>query len=371
MEYERIRHVLKKFIKGILYLILLILFVNFYFTDELKNYMKGSTTLSSRTEKVEFLEAPYITLCFQPIFKPSMLLKHGLSNDIKNPLNLFEALGVGWFDMETFENFSYQYEKDFDITLLYEDKSIEPDVLINFQIQKVVIFRHGLCYLIKHNANLSLNVYFVLDFSYKGQDLDKPESAKVLLSSPQGWYGIVLDEWQMLDPTMLTIPIELLHEQSWVTVVSQTDYFYMTGTEDFEQCLLEKITRNSECKTKCYPFLFNFLPNYPPCDAEEWESFECMWNMFVGTKKYRYGCLQSKKIVRYKTSSTYPNQIGKYNASKFSLMFNSDKEAKDVKEEVLVVTAGSFIGSVGGSLGLFLGFSIFPYLSGIIDKILQ
>ena len=155
MEYERIRHVLKKFIKGILYLILLILFVNFYFTDELKNYMKGSTTLSSRTEKVEFLEAPYITLCFQPIFKPSMLLKHGLSNDIKNPLNLFEALGVGWFDMETFENFSYQYEKDFDITLLYEDKSIEPDVLINFQIQKVVTFRHGLCYLIKHNANLS------------------------------------------------------------------------------------------------------------------------------------------------------------------------------------------------------------------------
>ena len=60
--------------------------------DEILNYTKGSTTLSSRTEKVEFLEAPYITLCFQPPFKPSMLQKHGLPERTEHFEDLYKAL---------------------------------------------------------------------------------------------------------------------------------------------------------------------------------------------------------------------------------------------------------------------------------------
>ena len=41
----------------------------------------------------------------------------------------------------------------------------------------------------------------------------------------------------------------------------------------------------------------------------------------------------------------------------------------EVKKEILVLDASTFIGSIGGSLGLFLGFSIFSYLSGLIDWI--
>ena len=332
--------------------------------DEILNYTKGSTTLSSRTEKVKFLEAPYITLCFQPIFKPSMLLKHGLSNDIKNPLNLFEALGVGWFDMETFENFSYQYETDFDITLLYEDKSIEPDVLINFQIQKVVTYRSGLCHLIKYTENVSVNGDKVrLQYIYKGTKSDKPESTKILLSSRNGWHGIVVDDWPFFDPSIPKIPIE---NRYYTVKVSQTDYQYMTGTEDFEQCLVEQIDRNSICKTKCYPFLFNFLPNYTLCNSEE---YPCMRSMLVLRWKYRYECLQDKKSIRYR-ARIIPSWKLKANESQFFFLVYFDKATKDIKQEVLIVTTGSFIGSVGGSLGLFLGFSFFTYLSGIIDKVL-
>ena len=42
----------------------------------------------------------------------------------------------------------------------------------------------------------------------------------------------------------------------------------------------------------------------------------------------------------------------------------------EVKKEILVLDASTFIGSIGGSLGLFLGFSIFSYLSGLIDWII-
>ena len=122
MKSERTRNlnVLKKnrkLIKFILYLILLILYINFYLIEGILNYMQGGTTLSSRTEMVEYLEAPYMTLCFYPTFKPSMLQKHGLPEHTEHFKDLYKALKLKGMDMdmEMYENFSYKHEKDFDI----------------------------------------------------------------------------------------------------------------------------------------------------------------------------------------------------------------------------------------------------------------
>ena len=137
------------------------------------------------------------------------------------------------------------------------------------------------------------------------------------------------------------------------TKVSQTDYQYMTGTENFERCLADLIARQSTCMTKCYPFLFNFLPNFTLCNSEE---YPCMYTMLVSRWKYRYECLNDKKKIQYKTSARAGTKL-KTNETEFVLMMYFNKATKDIKEEVLIVTTGSFIGSVGGSLGLFLGFS--------------
>ena len=159
MKFERTRNVLKKyrkFIEWILYLILLILYIKFYLIDEVLNFMQGGTTLSSRTEKVEILEAPYLTLCFQPSFKPSMLQKHGLPNDTGSFKQLYNALEE--MDMEMYENLSYAYKKDFGIKLeLIKEGTINENKPIDFEIQKVITSRSGLCHLIKYNANVSVN----------------------------------------------------------------------------------------------------------------------------------------------------------------------------------------------------------------------
>ena len=51
-----------------------------------------------------------------------------------------------------------------------------------------------------------------------------------------------------------------------------------------------------------------------------------------------------------------------------------DSMAKEVKEEVRIITLQSFIGNLGGSLGMFFGFSLSGWLSvlfaNLIDKIL-
>ena len=229
MEFECTRNGFKKYqkfyIEGILYLILLIIYINFYLIGEVQNYMKESTALSSRTEKVEFLEAPHMTLCFQPSFKPSTLQKYGLPEYMEHFKDLYKALKLKGMDMdmEMYENFGYKYGEDFDITLtklkftngtkLYES--------ISFHIQKVVTFRNGLCYSIKHNVTLSTtDAKMNLHFSYKGLESDIPESAKLLLSSSRGWHGIIIDDWPLFDPAILTIPIEKLHSQKMTRAVS-------------------------------------------------------------------------------------------------------------------------------------------------------
>ena len=376
MVFERTRNVLKKYrkliIQCILYLILLVVFVNFYLIDEIVNYAKGSTTLSSRTENVEYLEAPYMTLCLQPPFKPSMLLKHGLPQNTKNIKDLYKTLKRVQKEeriMTIYENLSYKYEKDFNVRLERLEVLKNGSKLaeqIDFEIQ-IIVTQSGLCHLIKYNMNVSINDDMIrLHYSSKAFDYDTPEYAKILLSSPHGWHGIVLDDWPFFDPTILKIPIEKLQAQRWTTKVSQTDYQYMTGTINFEQCLLEQIARNSVCKTNCYPLVFNFLPNFTLCHSEE---LSCMFNLLVNKRKYRYECLRAKKNIQYK-ASIYPSFKLNSNGSDFTFVLHFDKGTKDIKEEVLIITTGSFIGSVGGSLGLFLGFSFFTYLSGIIDKVL-
>ena len=44
---------------------------------------------------------------------------------------------------------------------------------------------------------------------------------------------------------------------------------------------------------------------------------------------------------------------------------------KEIVEEIDVITMSGLIGSVGGSLGMFFGFSFTSYLSFIIEKIIK
>ena len=64
--------------------------------------------------------------------------------------------------------------------------------------------------------------------------------------------------------------------------------------------------------------------------------------------------------------------IDKLNATGFlDILFTFGTNEKEVAEEVLMIGLSSYIGSVGGSLGLFLGFSFFTHLSCCIDKIFE
>ena len=141
------------------------------------------------------------------------------------------------------------------------------------------------------------------------------------------------------------------------------------NVDEFEKCIIEKLATDANCTTLCYPIIYNFLPDYQPCNSSD--DFACMYYFLLNPdwRYLRYECLKSKKSVQYKANFFQSSKI-QTNGTGFVFVYYFDKGTKDVKEEVQIVTAGNFIGSVGGSLGLFLGFSCFTYLSGFIDKVL-
>ena len=76
------------------------------------------------------------------------------------------------------------------------------------------------------------------------------------------------------------------------------------------------------------------------------------------------------KITLYKAKSqSYEGPLIQNDTVDWFFSYASD-EIK-IAEETLMIGTSSYIGSVGGSLGLFLGFSCFTYLSCCIQKVFE
>ena len=72
------------------------------------------------------------------------------------------------------------------------------------------------------------------------------------------------------------------------------------------------------------------------------------------------------EAFRHKTKITRPN-----NTDTYSVALKYDSCDVTLSEEIQLITLADFISSVGGNLGLFIGFSCLPILLKAIDTIRQ
>ena len=143
----------------------------------------------------------------------------------------------------------------------------------------------------------------------------------------------------------------------------------LEGIENREECM-NKLLKQSNCSETCAPLVFNFL-KFEQC--KEPEDYLCMWNHSKSVKQEMYEtCFQNSFITQYPSKFLRgASGVAKPYFGSVAISFDYISPRVELSTERYIIGVTDFIGSVGGSLGLFLGFSIFTYTSDMIDGILQ
>ena len=154
-----------------------------------------------------------------------------------------------------------------------------------------------------------------------------------------------------------------------------SDTEYVSG----QQCLVNMfIDENfSPCPIKCLPIQmkgFQYVNKSTSLmNCEKIEDEICNAGSKVWNKLYEEfpSCLKPCKIITYKDSKldiyeAIYLEVGQTLAN-FDLMINSIRK---IEKEALVYDTNDVIGAIGGSLGLFLGFSFFDVISKCLDNLI-
>ena len=74
------QNVIKFLLRGVIFVILLILFYFMYMRTAMEQFTKGSSSISQISKTLDKLEPPIFILCPDPPFKPSFFKNHGVRN---------------------------------------------------------------------------------------------------------------------------------------------------------------------------------------------------------------------------------------------------------------------------------------------------
>ena len=87
-------------------------------------------------------------------------------------------------------------------------------------------------------------------------------------------------------------------------------------------------------------------------------------------------CLQQKVFKQYSTSVEQIGSNQELNSTKYAMFaITAVSKRRNIHEEILIFDHIGLLASLGGSLGLFVGFSIFgyttPLIAYLIDKLIN
>ena len=137
--------------------------------------------------------------------------------------------------------------------------------------------------------------------------------------------------------------------------IHNVETIYKEGIENSTSCYIDVLMKAANCPFMCDLFHSQDLP-----DCNTFEELKCMYENW----NWIHDCLRHKVVKIY--SPTIRHSIASEYESKVDISFES-KESQIV-EEIDIISFPCLIGSIGGSLGMFFGFSFSGYFHMIFDK---
>ena len=354
----------------ILYPTLMVTFTLFFMKDQMDSYMTGRSTITSFYETPSNLEFPTITLCLDPATKLSVSKKYGFNNLGDK---FYKDVQGSTLD-QIFEEVTYKLNKDFQILSSLDSKplnegltsitDVQNQTLYWFDLQKVRTFNNGMCYKLEPKFEVTegfLRIKFAIVLNSTLQGLDKPKSILLYFTSNTTWIGIPDNRWPQFNPLSAVVHF---HKEYTHFLPKVTEKYFKEGVEDNKKCLHEYLM-NLNCSNHCNSMSFG--NHLPPCKYTK--DLTCMWKSM--SKDESYGkCYMTKKATTYTLANRIENPFHRdVNESETEIFVGMKVGIKEVQQEILILTIQDLIGSVGGSLGMFFGFSISSTLIYLFDRV--
>ena len=226
-----------------------------------------------------------------------------------------------------------------------------------------------MCFLVEIDQKVKVSAMysFRITFNDSLSNIDIPDNVTIYPVSKETWYGLVTDEWPYKNNLEIQ-PVEIgfdPHELVEIGIAATEVHFRQYNQQSYEACIA-----NSFYHSPCFPIIFNFaeeIINMPSC-----KSYNDTWNVlkviYQKEKKSFLKCLKPKNAKLYEPS-VYPSKRPEAVSNRsIEFVLYGSSNMRTIEEEVLVISATMFIGSIGGSSGLFFGFSFLACCSDLIDR---
>ena len=388
-----------KFLNGIVLTTLLTVFV-YFGKDVLIKFTDRETSLSRSKEENDVLDSPSIAICFDPPIKSTAVKRYNLPPDYLTSFIYTATSNYSESIPKIMNESVYELEKDFiletsNFSKEASDNGIFSHIRVhlgennvpspNFKIEKIMVEKlytlfYGMCYIVTPNWKIGYgwvsNIGILMSDSLDPEDI--PESIKLFVTSKNNQFGLALNTWLEGNVFDATMPYKKRHYMH--LSLKQIKYNYLPLTSNCKEetaydCVANNIASNiidqqlsghNICiPAFCQTFLkLVFNDSFELCEKgeENYHMFMKLWGLLRATNKIcPISCVRTEYVGRqnFLKYSLYPG-----------LIFGFLIESTDVQayQEYLIYDLIGMIASIGGLLGLFLGFSFLNAISYFIDK---
>ena len=373
-------------LRALVVIILLVIFSFFFFLPVFAQYSEKLTNLAKIAEKAETIDVPTFTICTE--WKESVMKKYNIrpnvfffppGNDTNLPLNL----------RNLFDEITYKLSEDFSISIsgdLSKPKPLkvgrneikEKGIIRSFEVKENPTHGIGMCYVIIPDQIRMRPIQDTLTISTaRNRTEGNDEISKLFLqiSSKDTFNTINYKTSDVMEQ-------EFVSNETYLKIdytEENTEFIKDCSKTSISKCWAERFvdTKEFNCTNKCVPVVFrsameNIEHEIPECfdNSEEY----CMLGVegYKIQEKLRSTCLKQcqNKASRLEISKVKGGSIIELGQVQLDIYFTVSPEKISYKEYLIYDGIGMF-GSIGGSLGLFVGFSIFDSLCPILEFLLK
>ena len=273
----------------------------------------------------------------------------------------------------------YEMGTDFNISLKIDDERIMLKKGLNLgknqsiTVEKILTLWTGTCYKMSVNhTGVADRMVFTLHFdtSLGKEDTPKPE---IYLTSEANAYGILGITW--LDGNELKFPLKGYDIDFKIKAIKHIyqDQHSNCTNRSYKSCISKVIYNTTlDCPRKCLPLTVPEPAKYWIPYCQDIEDFKCMKDKLheILYKSARDICHTNCTTLEYSGKLAYKvdQRVGDV-PKKIGWTYIFDSQSMEVHEEFLVCGPLELIGYVGGTLGLFIGFSFTEVVNIFIDTI--